>query len=198
MVLTKDTEMNAWCKKAFQQHRVSKTYQALARGLIPWESQLVDAPLGHAPGSEIRIRQGVVPDGAEARTGFRVLAHLPTLTLLACHLHTGRTHQIRAHLEHLGHPLLGDKLYGHPDAVFLRYLEAGADPLVRAAAGFPRQALHAWKLTLPLPNGQEVRAVAPLPPDLQALLDGAAPDWPDGLGADAPGEEEAAPGVEEG
>jgi len=180
VVLTKDSEMNAFLKKAFQEHRAHKTYAALARGVVPWERMEVDAPLGHAEGSEIRIRQGVRPDGASARTTFRVLQRLAAHTLVACHLHSGRTHQIRVHLEHLGHPLLGDRLYGHPDAIFLRYLDEGADEVVRAAAGFPRQALHAARLILPMPSGPELRLQASLPPDLQAVVDGAAPDWPAG------------------
>lgn len=179
VVLTKDSEMNAFLKKAFQEHRARKTYHALARGVIPWEREEVDAPIGHALGSEIRIRQGVNPEGASARTGFRVLGRLAAHTLVACHLHSGRTHQIRVHLEHLGFPLLGDKMYGHPDEVFLRYLDAGADPLVRGAAGFPRQALHAARLILPMPSGPELRLAAPLPPDMQAVVDGAAPLWPE-------------------
>lgn len=179
VVLSKDMEMNAFLKKAFQEHRARKTYQALARGVIAWERQEVDAPLGHREGSEIRIRQGVCADGASARTSFRVLERLEAHTLVACTLHSGRTHQIRVHLEHLGHPLLGDKLYGHADEIFLRYLDFGADATIRAAAGFPRQALHAARLVLPQPSGPELRISAPLPPDMQAILDGEAPQWPE-------------------
>ncbi len=179
VVLTKDLEMNVFLKKAFQEHRAHKTYHALVRGVIPWEKQEVDAPIGSREDSEIRIRQGVRPDGSSARTTFRVLERLGAHTLVACHLHSGRTHQIRVHLEHVGFPLLGDKMYGHGDEVFLTYLDDGATPLVRAAAGFPRQALHAARLILPQPGGPELRISAPLPPDMQAVMDGAPPVWPE-------------------
>lgn len=177
VVLAKDPDTNTFLKRAFQEHKARKTYQALVRGVIPWDKMEVVEPIGRREGSEIRIRQGVRPDGAAAHTTVRVLQRLAAHTLVACHLHTGRTHQIRVHLEHLGFPLLGDKLYGHKDAVFLRYLEHGADEFVRAAAGFPRQALHAAKLHVPHPSGGELRLAAPLPPDMQAVVDGGAPSW---------------------
>ena len=179
VVLTKDSEMNAFLKKAFHDHKAHKTYHALARGVVPWDKVEVDSPIGSALVSEVRLRQGVRPDGQTARTTFRALERLEGHTLVACHLHTGRTHQIRVHLEHLGFPLLGDKLYGQPDEVFLRYLDHGADEAVRAAVGFPRQALHAARLILPLPGGGELRLNAPLPADMAAILRGEPVAWPD-------------------
>lgn len=193
VVLSKDNEANVFLKRAFHDHGVQKIYQALARGRVEWERQDVDAPLGPSPTSEVRLRQAVVPDGSAARTTFKVLERLDAHTLVSCQLHTGRTHQIRAHLEHVGHPLLGDRLYGQPDAVFLHVLEHGLTPFVRQATGFPRQALHAWRLVVPHPDGGELRLTAPLPADMAAIVAGAAPCWPedaeaDGLAADEAGE----------
>lgn len=179
VVLSKDAAANAFLKRAFRDYGVYKTYQALARGLIPWDQQELIAPLGRSPTSEVKLRQAVVPDGQRSRTTFKVLQRLAAHTLVACQLHTGRTHQIRVHLEHLGFPLLGDRLYGHPDAVFLHVLEHGLTPFVRQATGFPRQALHAWKLVIPHPDGHELRLTAPLPPDMAAIVAGQAPSWPD-------------------
>lgn len=192
VVLTKDLDANSHLKKALQEHRVRKTYHALVRGLIPWERRELVAALGSREDSEIRIRQGVRPDGNPARTDFRVLQRLEAHTLVACYPQSGRTHQIRAHLEHLGFPILGDKLYGHEDAVFLRLLEAGADPFVRAATGFPRHALHAARLDLPHPDGWLLRLVAPLPADMAAVVAGTAPCWPDESDAPAALDDEAA------
>lgn len=181
IVLTKDVAANALLKDRFK-HRskdLRKVYLAVVRGLVPWETLTVAAPIGPHPTSRVRLRRAVVPDGQAARTTFTVLARTPGsgLSLVQCALHTGRTHQIRVHLEHTGHPIVGDKLYGHPDDVFLDWLDHGDRADVRARVGFPRQCLHAWRLRLPHPDGATVELEAPLPADMQALVDGAPPHW---------------------
>ena len=182
LVLTKDHATNAWLKQQFRQRSeaLNKSYLAVVRGLPDWETREIDAPMGDHEASEVRLRRCVRADGQVARTTVRVVERMPArgLSLVACRIHTGRTHQIRVHLEHVGLPILGDKLYGHSDDVFLEWLESGATPRVRAAAGFPRQCLHAWQLKLPLPDGATIQLEAPLPADLQALVDGAPPTWP--------------------
>lgn len=184
MVLTKDKVTNAKLKAALQTDAVQKTYLALATGRPDWEEELVDAPIGDRTDSTIRIRRGVMAGGLPAQSTFRVIARLEAHTLMAVTLHTGRTHQIRIHLEHLGMPLLGDKMYGQPDRIFLAHLESGATVEVRDAVGFPRHALHAWRLSIPdlvLPQagGGRLELEAPLPEDMQAVVDGTAPGWPD-------------------
>jgi 23S rRNA pseudouridine1911/1915/1917 synthase len=82
------------------------------------------------------------------------------------------------HLEHVGHPLLGDKMYGQPDHVFLHLLDHGPDEQVRSATSFPRQALHAHRLVLPHPDGTSLEILAPLAPDMRSILDGESPCWP--------------------
>jgi 23S rRNA pseudouridine1911/1915/1917 synthase len=92
--------------------------------------------------------------GRAARTDYRVLRSGTEATLLKCRLHSGRTHQIRVHLQHLGHPVLGDAVYGG-----------------RRAGKFPRQMLHGWKLAFDHPRTQErLLFVAPLPPDFEAAM----------------------------
>lgn len=181
MVLTKDVEANAILKERFKTRArdLRKVYLAIVRGLVPWDERVVDAPIGPHPASTVRLRRAVTPDGLPSRTTFTVLQRVASseLSLVQCALHTGRTHQIRVHLEHVGHPLVGDRLYGHPDAVFLDWLDEGASASVRARVGFPRQCLHAWRLRLPHPDGGTVDLEAPLPADMQALLDGAPPRW---------------------
>lgn len=181
LVLTKDREANAALKHVLkhQHHRIDKQYLAITRGVVPWEEEDCHLPVGVATGSLVRLRRGVIPDGDASRTTFRVVQRLEGHTLVACRLHTGRTHQIRVHLEALGYPLLGDKLYGQPDEVFMHYLDHGDDARVRAAVPFPRQALHAWRITLPHPDGHEATFEAPLTPELQAVVDGAPPGWPE-------------------
>ena len=98
-------------------------------------------------------------------------------SLIECTLHTGRTHQIRVHLAHLGFPILGDKIYGQPDSIFIDYLNHGITPALREATGFPRHALHAFSICFSLSNGVQKRVEAPLPNDMQEIVDGQSPHW---------------------
>ncbi len=182
MVLSKDLEANTFVKAQLRLRsaHMKKTYLALTRGVVPWEEQDVRAPIGDRLDTEIRLRRGVTDDGLPARTVFRAVQHLAGHSLVQCILHTGRTHQIRVHLEHIGHPILGDKVYGQPDRVFLEWHEEGATPYVRSHAGFPRQCLHAWRLQLRHPDGQDLHLEAPLPPDMQSIVDGGAAGWAEG------------------
>jgi 23S rRNA pseudouridine1911/1915/1917 synthase len=180
LVLTKDGAANALLKATFKNRSVElrKEYLAIVHGEVPWDERETVAPVGDLSTSEVRLRRGVVPDGLPARTTFTVLKRMDGRTLVRCLLHTGRTHQIRVHLEHEGHGIVGDRLYGQPDAVFLDWYENGVTPMVRSTVGFPRQCLHAWRLRLPHPDGGIVELEAPLPDDMRALVDGALPVWP--------------------
>ena len=180
MVLSKDIEANVFVKERLRERSVglSKVYLALVRGTVDWEEREVVAPIGDRLDTEIRLRRGVTDDGLYARTTFAVQQRLAEHSLVSCVLHTGRTHQIRVHLEHVGHPILGDRVYGQPDAVFLTYNQEGATPYVRQMAGFPRQCLHAWRLQLPHPDGGLLELEAPLPEDMQSVVEGARPEWP--------------------
>ena len=137
--------------------QVHREYLALAHR--PWQgppAREIDAPIGRDPRN--RLRMAVVDlarhPGKLAQTRCEWLANAEAGCLLRCLLRTGRTHQIRVHLAHLGHPLVGDALYG------------GAP-----AAGLTRQALHARRLSLVHPiTGTPLDVVAPLPPDLAAAL----------------------------
>jgi 23S rRNA pseudouridine1911/1915/1917 synthase len=189
VVLTKTADANRSMKQAFMDRRVGKVYWALVRGVPPWDEEDCDAPLGPAIGSTVMLRQGVNPAGQSARTRFRIIHRLAGHALVACKPITGRTHQIRAHLEHLGFPILGDKLYGQPDDVFLEILDHGVTDRVRAVIGFPRHALHARSIAFPHPqSGQVLRVRAPLPADMRAIVNGAAPVWEGGGGEVEAGE----------
>jgi len=103
-----------------------------------------------------------------------VLERHGTVTLLACRLETGRTHQIRVHLASIGHPLVGDPVYGEP-----RWKALASADLAAAAREFPRQALHAWRLQIEHPAlGRTLEIVAPLPDDMVGLLRRAGIDPP--------------------
>ncbi len=136
--------------RQFAGREITKIYLAIAEGRPAQKSGTIHASIGRHPVHRKRMTVVEEGRGRAAHTDWRVLQELPTGTLVECTLHTGRTHQIRVHLKHLGHPLLGDEVYGHK-------------------AGFPRQMLHAWQLGFTHPRtGEQVRLVAPVPEDFRA------------------------------
>jgi 23S rRNA pseudouridine955/2504/2580 synthase len=139
---------------------VKKTYLTLVKGKMPRESGMIDLPLSeHEQTSRSKSARGV--NFQEALTRWKVVAAAKELSLLAVTIETGRTHQIRRHLEAVGHPVAGDKRYG--DFAFNR--------TARTRWGLRRMALHAWKLALPHPvTGAPLRLEAPLPKELEAVL----------------------------
>ena len=138
--------------------RVRKTYQALVAGSVAAAVGRVEAPIGRDP--KHRTRMAVVPDGRASTTGYRVRERFAGWTLLELDLITGRTHQIRVHLDAIGHPVAGDPVYGTGTS------RRGPD-------GLDRLFLHAWRLELAAPgDGHLIRATAELPPELERVLAG--------------------------
>jgi len=136
--------------------RVKKTYLALVHGSVAAAVGRIEAPIGRDP--RHRTRMAVVADGRAATTGYRVRERFAAWTLLELDLVTGRTHQIRVHLEAIGHPVAGDPVYGTGTS------QRGPD-------GLARLFLHAWRLELTSPSsGELIRATAPLPAELEAVL----------------------------
>jgi 23S rRNA pseudouridine1911/1915/1917 synthase len=164
LALTKDAQAMAALQAQFKARTVEKRYLALARNsrkLPELGSLLVDQPI--ARHRVERLKMTISAAGRPSQTRFRVLARAKGLALVECELLTGRTHQIRVHLSHLGAPILGDTLYG--GAPQLLDLEGKVFP-----CGHP--ALHAWKLALDHPgDGRRIHAQAPLPASFQALLE---------------------------
>jgi 23S rRNA pseudouridine1911/1915/1917 synthase len=137
--------------------RIRKTYQALVAGEVAAAVGRIEAPVGRDP--KHRTRMAVVPDGRPSITGYRVRERFTGWTLLELDLVTGRTHQIRVHLEAIGHPVAGDPVYGTGTS------RRGPD-------GVDRLFLHAWRLELAAPgDGHLIRATAPLPAELSVVLD---------------------------
>jgi 23S rRNA pseudouridine1911/1915/1917 synthase len=131
----------------------------------------VEAPVGRH--GRDRLRMAVTERGRPAVTHYRVLARYQAHSLLQLDLETGRTHQIRVHLAHLGYPIVGDPLYGGRSTV-----PRGCEPeLVQTLRGFRRQALHAQTLALDHPvSGERLQWSRPPPPDMQDLIDALARD----------------------
>ena len=152
-----------------------RAYLAFAWGHTQQGRGTVDAPLGRDQNN--RLKQSVRKDGREAITHYAVEARYGAegwdITKLRCELETGRTHQIRVHMAHIGHPLLADSLYA---SGFVTKANRLPDPLKAIVQTLGRQALHAAELGFEHPvTGQEMAFEAPLPPDLEALSEALEP-----------------------
>lgn len=136
MVVAKNDHAHHGLSRQFAMRKVLKVYLALAAGHFAKKTGVIETEIGRHPVH--RKKMSVVENGRgrPSKTAYRVLKELPDASLVECTLHTGRTHQIRVHLKHLGHPLLGDPLYGR-------------------RAEYPRQMLHAWKLGFTHPRTNE-------------------------------------------
>ena len=145
-------------------HAVRREYQAVVQGTLI-SGGAVDAPIARHPVD--RKRMAVRADGRRAVTHYRLIRHLAGCTHVRLQLETGRTHQIRVHMAHLHHPLVGDPVYAGRTR-----LPKGIDRRAQTALRhFPRQALHATELAFEHPDRREpVTVTAPLPADIQALL----------------------------
>lgn len=158
-------------RRQFEEHEVEKEYLAIVQGAPQQEYGTVDLPIGSARGSAIGLKMACRPDGDQARTDWRVLERRRGCSLVRCKLFTGRQHQIRVHMEAIGHPLVGDKLYGYGEEFFQKYNDDELTPDDIAKLELPRQALHHCRLALTHPRtGERVEIASGLPPDLVAFL----------------------------
>ena len=174
ILLARSREAERRLKQDFAERRVSKTYHALVHGEVVPDHQVIDAPMC-LHGGEVGVKMVVRPvtrGGMASVTRVDVLERLDGFTLVAAHPETGRQHQIRVHLAHRGHPLVGDKLYAHGDEMFLACLEGPPDAERMAKLLLARQALHAAEVTLTHPIDKTPLTIsAPLPADLRAFCD---------------------------
>jgi len=116
LVIAKNDNAHNKLSEQLKEHTMTRTYLALVEGNIKVDEGTVNAPIGRHPID--RIKMAIVKDGREAVTHFRVLERFGDYTLVQCNLETGRTHQIRVHMTHIGHPLVGDAVYGYKKQKF--------------------------------------------------------------------------------
>lgn len=157
LIVAKNTRTQAALIEMMKQHTIIKRYLALVEGNVSLDHGSIDAPIGRDPRN--RQHMAITAQGSrDARTHFRVLERFARHTLLLLELETGRTHQIRVHLKAIGHPVVGDAVYGSA--------HSRHEPLVQ------RQFLHAYQLHFQHPTtGEVVELEAPLPADLQTVLE---------------------------
>ena len=150
LLVAKDDATHQELSRQFAEREVKKIYLALVAGVLKKPRGTIEAPIGRHP---VQRKKMAIDHrrGRLAKTDYRVLKVGGGMSLIECALHSGRTHQIRVHLQHLGHPVLGDALYGRKTTA-------------------PRQMLHAWKLGFTHPaTGERIFLKAPLPEDFRAL-----------------------------
>jgi 23S rRNA pseudouridine1911/1915/1917 synthase len=153
LVIARSEQAHALLQEALAQRRVEREYVALVEGRPPARSGTIEAPIGRDP--QVRTRMAIGGNAArEARTHFTVARLLSEHTLLHVRLETGRTHQIRVHMQAIGHPVAGDPEYG-----------------AAGALGLERQFLHAARLAFEHPiGGERIEVRSPLPTDLAGAL----------------------------
>jgi len=164
MVVARSVQAQTALVTQLAAHAVKRQYLAVVSGALV-SGGTADFPIGRHPRD--RLKMAVREDGRPALTHYRLRQRFRAHTALECRLETGRTHQIRVHMAHLKHPIVGDPLYGGA----LKLPRGASDELIAALRGFRRQALHAERLEFAHPvSGEPITCTAPVPPDLTALL----------------------------
>lgn len=172
-LIAKTAEAASALGKAMQERMLHKEYYAVVQGAPLWLRAVNEEPIlrmEDVAATRIHVRQCCHPNGKPCFTEFvRLEQGNNDCCLVLCIPHTGRMHQIRVHLAYLGHPIVGDKIYGGDESCYLDFMEQGWTPALAARLRLPRHALHACKLTFPW-RGDTVTVESPLPSDMRELL----------------------------
>lgn len=182
VLVAKSPSVTAACRQQFERHKIDKKYIAGVEGVFPAKGIYSSGYLIADVGSPVRKKRRFVTadsmpveiSGAQScKTSFLRCAHRGDLSLVHAKPMTGRTHQIRATLCSMGFPVVGDKLYGVDDTLFLRFIEDRLDETDRRRLRIDRQALHAAALLMIHPHtGRPIHFKAPLPLDMASLVNG--------------------------
>lgn len=153
LLIAKTPEAHLALQSQFAERSVQKVYLAIVAGVPNPPAATVDAPIGRSPNERTKMSVYGVSHAREARTTYRTLSASQVAALLACELHTGRTHQIRVHLSSIGYPIIGDNTY----------ISSLSERLGQEAE-IPSLCLHAWKLSFTSPDGEKPHAIVVAPP----------------------------------
>lgn len=180
MVFGKSDAASAELRRLWLAGLVTKEYLAIVHGHPAQAEGIHDGALGPHPASAVSIRDAVRPDGAWARTRWRVEQRIQRVegdfALVRVWMDSGRKHQIRIHLSDLGHPLVGDKIYGWDERFYLDFVQRRLGPADKARLLLPNQALHAFRLWLPW-AGREEGFESPPEPLFRAFMKGEQIPW---------------------
>ena len=164
MVVAKNLKSQKYLTEQLQAHSIHREYSAIVYGYMI-SGGSIDEPIGRDP--KDRVKQAIINNGKEALTHYRLIDRFKNHTHVKAILETGRTHQIRVHLSHIGHPLIGDPIYGGR----VRYPKKASQELKESLKNFERHALHSKKITLAHPISGEVMSwKSSLPVDMTKLL----------------------------
>jgi 23S rRNA pseudouridine1911/1915/1917 synthase len=173
VVASLDELFHARVGAQFETRRVQKTYLAVVHGSPPFDAGLIDFEIGPARGSRVHLKMEARRDGSglPALTRYAVRARHGAFTLLELRPRTGRQHQLRVHLAAIGCPIVGDKIYGHDETIFLEHIAGALSDANRERLVLDRHALHAHQLRFEHPElGRTLELESPLPEDLARLL----------------------------
>jgi len=177
VVMAKDVRTQRRVMLEFEKRRVVKTYLALVWGRPDPPSGAIDVPIRLSRVSRIRMKMETVAEtdhgtGLASRTLYETVSTSRRFSLVSCTPETGRQHQIRVHLSHAGHPVVGDKIYGVAEDVFLDFVDSGLSNSMLDRLLLPRHALHASRISLRHPStGERITVDSPLADDIRDLFD---------------------------
>lgn len=172
VVITKNERAATILGKSVLRRDITKEYRAIVWGRLAVEEGIIDQPVGLAKDSAVYTKRAVDPlAGKPCLTEFAVVQRLAGFTVVRLRPRTGRAHQLRVHLAWLGHPIVGDKVYGPDETQYLQFIEHGVTSAMLDKLLLPRHALHAERVTVRHPSTrQPVTFHAPWPADLRAFL----------------------------
>jgi 23S rRNA pseudouridine1911/1915/1917 synthase len=177
VVLAKDRPSQTAVMLQFEKRTVGKSYIALVHGQPDPPAGRIDVPMRLSQVSRIKMKMETVAEsdhgeGLPSVTGYETLETSPRFALVRCRPRTGRQHQIRVHMTHVGHPLVGDKIYGVPEQLFIDFIDTGLTDEMLGILLLERHALHAASIRFRHPaTGEVLDLESPLPGDIRSLFD---------------------------
>jgi 23S rRNA pseudouridine1911/1915/1917 synthase len=176
VVIAKNERAARLLGKQVLRREITKEYVAICWGVMEADRGVIEQPIGLAPGATVFTRREVRADGQACVTEWEVERRLAGFTVVRLRPRTGRAHQLRVHLQWLGHPIVGDKIYGPDERLYLEFIEHGVTDEMLTKLLLPRQALHAARVTLRHPTTQAaVTFAAEWPAEMREFVERGGP-----------------------